>query len=199
MPSYRIITAPLMLDAITGNKQVTGQPLASGSLPDFASELSEQFPVRQGVGELEAWVRADKAIHVMIPGAEIIGAHFDRASGNPWQKIHSIYWSISPVVFAGVLDRVKTALAELVGELVVSTPGDRNPTPEQAAQAVNVAVHGSKARVTVTTAQSTGAGTSSVAPTQDDSGWWTRGRRIGAAIVGVATVVGAVAAVLVLF
>ena len=200
MPEHRVIMAPLLADAVTGSSQVTGQPLPSGSLPDFAKEITEEFPVRQGVGELEAWVQKGKTVNIAVPGSEVIGAHIDRASGNPWQKIYSIYWAISPEVLAGVLDRIRTALAELIGELIVAEPTSGTPTPEQAAQAVNVAVHGSKARVTVTTAQSTQGGSAAVAPPQQaESGWWTRSRRIGAFIVGAATIIGAAAAVFVLF
>lgn len=125
MPKHRVIMAPLLADAITGSSQVTGQPLPSRSLPDFAAEITEDFPVRQGVGELEAWVQKGKTVNISVPGSEVIGAHIDRVSGNPWQKIYSIYWAISPEVLAGVLDRIRTVLAELIGELVVADPSIR--------------------------------------------------------------------------
>lgn len=163
--------------------------------------MPEELPIRVGIGELEAWAQNGKSIPIAIPGADLVGDYFDRSSGNPLQKIHRIYWSVSPVVVVGILDQVKTALAELIGELIAAIPDSQDtPTPEQAAQAVNVAISGSKgARVTVTTQQS-GSSTSVAAPHEDNEPtWWTRGRRIGAVIVGIFTIIGAVAAVLVLF
>jgi len=81
MPEHRVIMAPLLVDAITGNSQITGQPLPSSGLPDFAKEITEEFPVRQGVGELEAWVQKGKTVNISVPGSEVIGAHIDRNSG----------------------------------------------------------------------------------------------------------------------
>lgn len=202
MPPNRIIEVPMLMDAVTGSALVKGQLLPFRSLPDWAQEgfVDGRFYLRQGVGELEAWAQRSEAILIVVPGAEIIGAHLDRASGNPFQQIHSIYWAIMPETIAGVLDKIRTALAELIGELIVATPANSIPTAEQATQAVNVAVHGAKARVTVTTAQTTGGAAQVNSVTDDDRepSWWTGSRRIGAFIVGLATVVAAVAAVLVL-
>lgn len=196
MPPHRIIMAPLLLDAVTGNTQVTGQNLASENLPDFASAITEQFPLRQGVGELEAWVQKGEMLCIQVPSAGVIGAHIDRASGNPYQKIYSIYWAISPLVVAGVIDKVRTSLAELMGELIVVIPADATPTPEQAAQALNVAVNGSKNRITVLANQNAGGELTAISsPEKEETGWWSRGRKIGAAFVGLATIIGTIVAV----
>lgn len=202
LPPYRRILAPMLMDAVTGPTIVRRQPLPYSMLPDFVREkMPEELPIRVGVGELEAWAKSGESISISVPGAEIIGHHFDQKSGNPFQKINRIYWSISPAVIIGILDQVKTALAELIGELIAGTPNSQDtPTPEQAAQAVNVAISGSKgARVTVTTQQS-GESSSLATPPQDiEPTWWTRGRKIGAAAVGLSTIIGAIAAVVVLF
>jgi hypothetical protein len=51
LPDYRIVRAPLYLDGIAGNFQVTRQQLAPSSLPDFAPEhISERIELREGVG-----------------------------------------------------------------------------------------------------------------------------------------------------
>lgn len=202
LPPYRRIMAPLLMDAVTGSSYVERQSLPYSSLPDFVREqMPEELPIRVGVGELEAWVQNDKPISIGMPGADVVGHYFDENSGNPFQKIHRIYWSIAPMVIVGILDQVKTALAELIGELIAATPNSQEtPTPEQAAQAVSVAISGSKgARVTVTTQQSGGSSTVSAPPEDDEPTWWTKGRKIGAVIVGVFTIIGAIAAVLVLF
>lgn len=197
MPQHRIITAPLLLDAVTGNTQVTRQPISSRNLPDFANAITETFPLRQGVGELEAWVQQGETLSIQIPSADVIGAHIDRASGNPYQKIYSIYWAISPMVVAGVLDKVRTSLAELMGELIVVIPTDATPTPEQAAQALNVAVNGSKNRITVLANQNASGELTAISPPEKEKpGWWNRSRKIGAALVGVATIIGTIVTVI---
>ena len=202
LPPYRRILAPILMDAVTGSTLVERQSLPYSSLPDFVRELMpEALPIRVGVGELEAWVQNGKPILISLPRADHIGDFFDRSSGNPFQKIHRIYWSVSPAVIIGILDQVKTALAELIGELIAGTSDSQDvPTPEQAAQAVSVAISGSKgARVTVTTQQSGGSSSVAASPQDSEPTWWTRGRKIGAVVVGFFTIIGAIAAVLVLF
>src|SRR5204863_3164545 len=123
----------------------------------------EEFPLRQGVGELEALVKnknPDKGIHFSLPMAAEIAGLIDSQSGNPWQHINALYWSVLPAVIHGVLDNIRTTLAELVGTM----PRDQDvPTPDQAHQAVQVAVHGRRSQVTVTTSQASGDATSVVA------------------------------------
>ena len=119
-----------------------------------------------------------------------------KAKRRPREQIISLYWQVSEPALRSVLDQVRTSLAEIVGELRAATPADQElPTPEAANQAVNIAVGGKRPRVTVTTAQSSGAGSTSTAGNSGEpkeTGFWTRGRRIGALVVGVATIVAAV-------
>jgi len=79
--------------------------------------------------------------------------------------------------------------------------GQVSPTPEQANQAVQVAVHGRKSQVSVNTAQASGGSTSSVvqpAPGEPtDPVWWRTWSKLGGFIVGCAVILGTVIAVLV--
>lgn len=116
------------------------------------------------------------------------------------QRILSIYWAVAPVALHGVLDQIRTALTLLVAELRAHTPeGEAVPSADVASQAVQVVVSGKRHRVSVNTAQAAGAPASvDVAPAirdTDDSPFWTRSRRIGAFVVGSATIVGAATAV----
>jgi hypothetical protein len=109
--------------------------------------------------------------------------------------ITSLYWSVSTIALEGVLDQIRTRLAELIAELRSGTPrGQMVPTPALAANAVNVVINGNRNRVNV--AQATDGG--SVAPTPEDTpgGFWTTARLVGAAVVGLATIVATVVAVL---
>jgi hypothetical protein len=85
-----------------------------------------------------------------------------------------------------------------------STPaGQELPSEEITTQATNFVISGKRAKVTVSAAQAGGSGTqaSATAPPepQSESGFWTTSRRIGAAVVGVATIAGAVFAAIEFF
>jgi hypothetical protein len=204
-PSYRIVPAPIMADAFTGGAMVKGQRIPVSGLPDFVQEnISEEMHLRQGVRELDALANStngSEGIHFSLPMGAEIASVMDAQSGNSWQHINALYWSIMPAVIHGVLDNVRTALAELVSELIGTMPNDQQvPTPEQAHQAVGVAVYGKKSKVTVTTSQASGKAKSTITPHESslpqESGFWTQGRKIGAAIVGLAAIVTAIVTVL---
>lgn len=202
VPPFRTINAPMLLDGQSGFNLIRGQHIPLRELPDFVQEsLGDGVPLRMGVGELEAWLQRGETVRMSVPGGDVLAEMYKNE--EEMQQVHSIYWSISPALIASVLDQVRTALTELIGELVGVVPQDSIPTSEQATQAVNIAVHGHRAQITVTAAQATGdasvAKIESATPQPVESGWWTRARKIAAVIVGIATIVGAVAAVLVLF
>jgi hypothetical protein len=73
------------------------------------------------------------------------------------------------------------------------------PPANQANQAINVAISGNKARVTTTSAQASKGSAASVGTAQPaEKPFWTRSRRVGAFVVGAATIAGAIAAILAL-
>lgn len=199
MPAHRLIQAPLMMDSVSARAQAKYQPLPLRWLPEFAKEVTQEFPVRQGVGELEAWVSRGKIIRISVPGGDVIGADLARRSGDPTLQIHSVYWAIDVLTIAGLLDQVRTSLTELIGELAAVSSASHNPSSEEVSQAVSLVIHGNNHHVSVTTAQSNAGTSSATTGSSEGQGWWSRGRRIGAFAVGMATVVGAVAAVMVLF
>jgi len=117
------------------------------------------------------------------------------------QQILSIYWAVAPAAVRGVLDQIRTALTLLVAELRANTPPDEQvPSAAAANQAVQVVVTGKRHSISVNTAQAEGVASSTTVtvPEQDeaDSPFWNRSRRIGAFVVGAATIVGAAAAVI---
>jgi hypothetical protein len=73
--------------------------------------------------------------------------------------ITALYWSLSAPAIEGVLDRIRTTLVELVAEMRAGMPEAAEvPSREVADHAVQVAVHGDQARVTVTAASASGEG-----------------------------------------
>lgn len=153
VPNYRKAHLGIYIDAITGRSWVKGQQVNPASLPEFCRDLiSEEVPMMQGVGDLEAIAATGESARIPLPSWDVIGQAIDQATGNPFQQTHAIYWSVTSAALAGVLDNVRTTLAELVAELRVSVPRDQEtPTPEQVSQAVSVAVYGAKSKVVVTT------------------------------------------------
>jgi hypothetical protein len=206
LPAYRTIGAPIFADAVIGNTVIKGQQISASGLPDFVREhISEELPLRHGVGELEALIKGkdpDQGIHISLPAAVLIGQEIDQKSGNPWQHTQRLYWSVIPATISGILDNIRTTLAQLVSELTATMQrGQDVPTPDQAKQAVQVAVNGRGSRVTVTTAQASGAAASTVTlesqpPPADETSFWTRSRKVGAAIVGLATIIATLVAVI---
>ncbi|MFJ4866537.1 hypothetical protein [Streptomyces sp. NPDC088748] len=208
VPPYRIVVAPLRIDAMLVNGIITGQQISPGALPDFARDsITNELPLRMGVGELEAAARriveSDTALKLSLPGAADLVQYMNHDIGNPRQQITELYWAVAAPALIGVIDQVRTALADLMGELrATMAPDDGNlPTPDQIGQALNVAIHGNRSRVTVTSAHSSGEGNATVAPSADDEPglFGTTGRRIGAILVGLATVAGTAAALWPLF
>lgn len=157
LPAYRVVSAPLRIDGIAGNYQVTGQPFPPSSLPDFAREhISETLELRDGVGSLEALLKQAE-IKLAPPMSSDLSRYMNAESDNPYQHIMAIYWTVSHATVEGVLDQIRTALTQLVAELRVQMSRDGDlPSAEAANQAVNVVVTGKRSRVNVTSAQARG-------------------------------------------
>ncbi len=164
LPAYRIIGAPLMVDGVRGNVQIQRQQIPPSSLPEFVRQhISERLELRDGVGSLEALV-AQEEIRLSPPGASDLAHYLNAQSGNPYQHIISIYWSVASAAIRGVLDHIRTALTQLVAELRANMPEtDDLPSAENANQAVTVVVSGERPSVNVTAAQASGRGATAAA------------------------------------
>ncbi|OEV11446.1 hypothetical protein [Streptomyces nanshensis] len=208
VPKYRIVGAPLKIDAFIGPRQITGQQISPNDLPAFAKKrIGEEVRLRMGVRELEdsANVKPEKAYVQLTPGgATDIARAIDQASGELFQKITALYWVVSKASIVGVLDQVRTTLTELVAELRVTVSDEESdPSSEAIGNALHVAVHGSpKARITLTTAQSHGKSiikNADASPDDNDDGtFWTRNKK-AAFVAGAVAVLAGVATVLRLF
>jgi hypothetical protein len=91
--------------------------------------------------------------------------------------IMSLYWDVNVARIEGVLDQIRTTLFRLVSEMRATMPDDSSvPSPEQAASAVNVVLHGGKrSQFTVNTAVAdNGASASVSSPAPDRESGWTK-------------------------
>lgn len=198
LPDYRRVGAVIKVDAIIGPNQVTGQTLAPYQFPEEVREhITNDVPFFQGIGEIEAMARQEKGTHIKLglPGERYIASLLDRESGNPYQHITQIYWSVAVAAIDGLVDQVRTRLAEFLGELRASTPPGAEPSLESVDSALTVVVTGKRNHVQV--AQAADQGHSSVeAAKDDDSPFWTLSRRIWATVLGLATLFGTTLTVL---
>lgn len=208
LPDYRKPAAPLKLDALKFNAQITGQTISPRMLPDFVRDkVNETLPLYQGIGEIEAMVARARGgngeIKLMPNAAQDIVSYMNHEiqnspQGDPYQTITALYWSVSQVTLEGVVDQVRTILVELVAEMKAATPRNvATPSAAVADQAVNVAVYGKKASVNVNTAQASGDGSHHVqatpaAATGVKRPWWMG---LWGAVLGVATLLTTAAAI----
>jgi AbiTii len=200
IPAYRRIGAQIRADAITANAKITGQPISVSSLPEFARDsISEEVTLPNSIRELESLVAlgdAGKPIQIALPMAADLAQIMDSDVGDPFQHITGLYWAVSKASVEGVLDRIRTKLAELVAELSATMPATQDaPSAEQASAAVTFLVTGRRSKVSFSNAQATGNGnaTSMQAAAEDNEpGWWTLGRKVGAFVVGCCVIAGVV-------
>ena len=198
LPSYREVNAPLQIDGAVPGQIIRHQSISSIDLPDFArAEIHELVPLRMGVRELHSMVSQhgnDRVVKLHPPGAALLVGYMNR-EGDMNGRIDSLYWSVSTIALEGVLDQIRTRLAELIAELRSGTaPGQALPTPAQAANALHLVINGRGNRVSI--AQATNGGVIKHKQEDGTRPSWTRARLIGAGMVGLATIAGTVIAAL---
>ncbi len=187
-PDYRTIGASIHASAVTGNTIVTGQHVGEIHIEGWDEPIREEMTFYSGIGEVEALIQQAENDNGFVKLALPLGiaALIDQQSGNPFQQTTALYRNVSVAALRGIVDQVRTTLTELVAEMRAGLPSDaETPSAALATQALNVAVHGNKARVTVTNAQSADNSTSTTAAPKRKS-FWTPWRRVGAALVGLA-------------
>jgi hypothetical protein len=222
LPSYRLLAAPLRFDGVLGSNHVMGMSVPITLIPEFAqsqlgNEVAFRDPIAAVVNMVSSAATDDAVVKISPAGApEIVAlmndklakaeaAHYPAPSSlPPSQQIERIYWAVSLPPIIGIVDRVRTNLVELVAEMRAGTPaGQTLPSPEVAAQAVDIAINGYRTRIKNLTVNHVVAGGDAAASARGAASVGAvtepKSRRVWWWIVGGATIVGAVAAVLVLF
>jgi hypothetical protein len=203
VPEYRIIHAPLMIDGTTFNTMISGEIISSSvDLPEFARDyVTERMLLAHSVDALEALVRQahranEGSVHLAPSGSAELIKLMNYQLRDQYRAISRLYWSVSTVRLEGVLGQIRTTLVRLVAEMRAAMGEDQtSPAPEHAAEAVHVVLNGGS-RNTVTISQASVGGTATVAaPATSESPFWTRGRTIGGIVVGICTVIAALAGV----
>lgn len=204
VPDYRRVAAAICIDGATFRGLVTGQQISPMALPEYAHGYMTEKPILTNpIGELEDLSRGSKSTVMLSPaGAQelVMLMNHESTSGD---QITRLYWQVSRSTIAGIITGVRTALAELVGELLAAVSDDDQPPSKQAVDdAVQFLVTGDRNIVTVVGSQTTTNGNSTITvtgssdqPTADKETWWRRWRKRGL-LIGLATVVAAVVGVL---
>jgi hypothetical protein len=99
-----------------------------------------------GIGELEALASAGADEHRLIPGwSSFVKDTLNQFNMGPTSRVAEVYWSVSNASILGLLVRVRTALAELVAELITLTPQDQEVPDKLAAdRAVQFVITGER-------------------------------------------------------
>jgi hypothetical protein len=99
-----------------------------------------------GIGELEALASEGTDEHRLIPSwSSFIKDTLNEFNMRPTSRVAEVYWSVSNASIRGLLVRVRTALAELVAEMITLTPQDQEvPDKVAADQAIQFVITGDR-------------------------------------------------------
>ena len=193
VPDYRHAVAPIVIDGFTFSHHITGELISAHDLPDVVREsgISEDLAVVPGVGELEEMVRSSRSsnegIKLGLPGGAEIARIMTYELQGKYRAVERVYWNVSPIAIAGVLDQIRTRLVSLIAEVRAESPNPAAPEAAAINNAVEVVVYGKARDVNVHTAQSGGG--PALAPPTSKSPWW---KSVWAILVGLATIAAAV-------
>jgi hypothetical protein len=167
-PDYRHVPAAVMA-MITNRVGYNGmtQRIDDSIFPHQIREMIrekvdlEDAILGEGVGVLEAMAEQGTDEHRLIPSwSSFIADTLNQFNMAPNSRVAEVYWSVSNASMRGVLVRVRTALAELVAELITLTPQDQEVPDKLAAdQAVHFVLTGDRPTVHYSPQRATDGGT----------------------------------------
>ncbi|RKN48210.1 hypothetical protein D7223_09230 [Micromonospora endolithica] len=169
VPDYRHITTGLV--AIITNRAGYNpmiQRINASMLPRKISDALREKDINLevailggGIGELEALANRGEAEHrIMPPWAQVMTDTMNRYNAAPNSRVEVVYWPVSDASLRGLLVRVRTALAEMVAELIALTPAAQEvPDKAVADQAVQLVITGHRPTIHVTSQQANDGGT----------------------------------------
>jgi hypothetical protein len=193
LPGYRLVGAPLLLDATVYGGRVSNQMVPHGLLPEDMRTKLQTVPFTHSIAGViqmlaSARERGEDFVRLGPSNGDIVARlltsklNEEQMVGmSGGQHVDRVYWSVGTSAIAEIVDNVRTVLVELAVEMRAGTPPGSTPNPEVADQAVAVAVHGSDNHVTVIhagggAAVSTGGDASAGAPPPESAArkvtWW---------------------------
>ncbi len=168
VPDYRHLPAALMA-MITNSAGYNGitQRVHASVFPDQIRDMIleevdlEDAILGGGIGELEALASRDMDEHKLSPHwASFIADTLNQFNMAPGSRVAAVYWVVSNASIRGILVRVRTALAELVAELIALTPQDQEVPDKLAAdQATQFVITGDRPTINYNSQHATDGGT----------------------------------------
>jgi AbiTii len=140
VPDYRHVPAALM-PVITNRAGYNGvtRRFDDSVFPEQIRQIIrekvdlEEAILSQGIGELEGMVSQGAQEHTLIPSwAGFIADTMNQRNMAVNGRVAEVYLSVPNAAIQGVLVRIRTALAELIAELITLTPEDQE-VPDKAA------------------------------------------------------------------
>jgi hypothetical protein len=139
LPTYRFVNAPIMLDAdLPGRlRPVEEQIVPSAVLPqpERGERFTERVPIALPVGTLVETANmcaAEKTFIKLSPPHAPVIAQLMNARDTHGQRVTALYWAIQPFLVFGLLDTVRTMLADYVAELYTDADVGAEALPQQA-------------------------------------------------------------------
>lgn len=179
MPEYRKIGAPFFA-WVTNYAGFNGfrQQLFRTNLPKSLREFDcDTLPLVQGIGELEGFAASDDAIRLQPSQAGIIVGALNAANEAYQSQVESVFWTVSRSAIQGVLVRIRTALADLVSELIVATPAGQDVPDKAAADHAVLMITGNQNVVNYSPQIATDGGQNSAAVNSPETPQEPAGRR----------------------
>ena len=195
LPSYRRIQAPLCVDTISLTGIAKGLTISPLQLPEFAREdITEELDLPHSIAELVDMARVAESegepIRLGPLGAAEVVLYMNQG-GEYGPHIERLYWRVAPTTIRGVVERVRTDIVELVGEMRSGMyEGQDLPSPDVAHQAFKVVVEGTGNRVVLKNVRQEAGGGS-----PDESA----GHRILKVMAWLAGIVAAIATLAILY
>jgi AbiTii len=121
----------------------------------------EDAVLGEGIGVLEAMAGQGEDEHRLIPSwSSLIAGTLNQFHMAANSRVAEVYWSVSNASVRGVLVRVRTALAELVAELITLTPPEQEVPDKLAADgAVQFVITGDRTVIHYSRQQAADGGT----------------------------------------
>jgi AbiTii len=168
VPDYRRVPAALMA-MITNRAGYNGRAVRfdDSVFPAQIREIIrekvdlEEAILSHGIGQLEAMASEGTQDHQLLPPwAGFIRDTLNERGMVPNGRVADVYLSVPNVAVQGVLVRIRTALADLVAELIALTPQDQQvPDGVAADQATQFVITGDRNVINYSPQHATGSGT----------------------------------------
>lgn len=179
VPEYRHIPAVLTaritnMAGYNGGTTRIDRSAFAQSILDMMAEKKidlDNATLGEGIGYLEALASQGDDEHYLIPyWAEFIADALNRFNMPPNSRVADVYWSVPNSAIQGLLVRIRTALAELVAELITLMPKEQDIPDKQTADRVVQFVTGDGAVINYTVQQGADGGTNIAVNSGDEVG-----------------------------